>query len=77
MSLAELIKQTRLRASLSPQEFATQLHVGLSTVHHWENGRAIPSTRSMCSIRLFCKRKRLPFKHLVDEWLKARYDGKK
>jgi DNA-binding transcriptional regulator YiaG len=72
MSLSEAIKNTRMKALLSQEEFAKELHVSVGTINRWEHGKSKPSITAMKSIKAFCADNSLPYENIESPWLIAR-----
>ena len=66
MSLSEAIKNTRMKALLSQEEFAKELHVSVGTINRWEHGKSKPN------IKAFCADNSLPYENIESPWLIAR-----
>ena len=50
------IKEIRLKALLTQEEFAKQIDVSVSAIRTWEQGVSKPSLKSQKRIKEFCKR---------------------
>lgn len=61
MAFAESIKDLRLRAFLTQEEFAKALGVSFATVNRWETGKAKPTIKTMKLIDLYCKDNQFTF----------------
>ena len=63
MTTSELIKQIRLKAGLSQEDFAREIHVSFTTVNRWENNKSTPNRMARALISDYCE------KHGLDEAL--------
>lgn len=77
MSLSDSIKLIRQKELLNQQEFADELHVGLTTVNRWEGGKSIPNISAMKKIKAYCEKNGLDYVLVENEWLAARLEAKK
>lgn len=68
MQLGEMIKKTRQKAFLSQEEFASILHVSVSTINRWENDKVRPNLSAMKSIKSFCEANNLSYAEIETEW---------
>lgn len=71
MSLAESIKNMRLKALLSQDELADILHVSVGTINRWEKGKVKTKLNGMKTIKAFCSENGLAFDTIEAEWLNA------
>lgn len=55
-----LLKQIRLHAGLSQQEFAEKLGLTFATINRWENGRAFPNKLAQDKLSEFCRKNHIP-----------------
>ena len=69
MSLAESIKNMRLKALISQEMLAKSLDVSVGTINRWENGKTKPNITAMKKIKEFCKENDLPYEGIESEWL--------
>ena len=72
MTLAESIKNMRMKALLSQEELAKTLRVSVGTINRWENGKSKPNITAMKGIRAFCSDNNVPFENIESEWLKEK-----
>lgn len=77
MSLSDCIKLIRQKKLLNQQEFADELHVGLTTVNRWEGGKSIPNISAMKKIKAYCENNGLDYDAVEKEWLDARLEVKR
>ena len=49
------VKEIRLKALLTQEEFAKQIDVSVSAIRTWEQGVSKPSLKSQKRIKEFCK----------------------
>ena len=56
MSFSEDIKNLRLNALLTQDEFAKLLGVSYTTVNRWENGKSTPGMKALKLIAQYCKK---------------------
>ena len=61
MSFSASIKQLRIDALMSQQDFAKALGVSYSTVNRWENDKGRPTFKAMKAIDTFCQERGLDF----------------
>lgn len=76
MSLSDTIKLIRQKSLLNQEEFAKELHVGLTTVNRWEVGKSIPNISAMKKIKAYCEKNNLPYEPIETQWLTARMEAK-
>ena len=77
MGFQESIKRIRQLSFLSQEAFARELNVSFSSVNRWEGGRAMPNLKAMKNIQGYCKKNKLDFGLLEDEWFSTRKDKNK
>ena len=61
MSFSEDIKNLRLNALLTQDEFAKLLGVSYTTVNRWENGKSTPGMKALKLIAQYCKNNSIAF----------------
>ena len=61
MSFADDIKQIRLNALLTQDEFAKVLGISYTTINRWENGKSIPGIKALKRIDQYCKKNSITF----------------
>jgi len=68
MVFSSEFKKLRKKCLLSQEEFAKELGVAFSTVNRWENGKEMPTYKSMRLIMTYCKDNNIQF-DIQSEWL--------
>ncbi len=76
MNLSDSIKLIRQKKLLNQQEFADELHVGLTTVNRWEGGKSTPNISAMKKIKVYCEKNGLEYELVEKEWLALRLEVK-
>lgn len=61
MAFSTDIKNLRLQAYLTQQEFARELGVSFATINRWEKGKSKPTIKTMRLINAFCQKNDLAF----------------
>ena len=61
MSFTEDIKNLRLNALLTQDEFAKLLGVSYTTINRWENGKSTPGIKALKKIDQYCKENSIAF----------------
>lgn len=69
MLLKEAVKNTRMEALLSQEEFAKELQVSVISVNRWENGKAKPNLKAMRALKAFCVKHALNYLPIEETWL--------
>ena len=68
MYLSEKVRKLREKFLLTQEDFAKELGVAFSTVNRWENGKEMPTYKSMRLIMTYCKDNNIQF-DIQSEWL--------
>lgn len=55
MDCKDALKDLRKKCLLSQEDFAKVIGVSFSTVNRWENGRAIPTYKTLRKINAYCR----------------------
>lgn len=76
MSLAEVIKNTRMKSLLSQEDFAKELNVSVGSINRWENGKTKPNIIAMKAIKTFCEERKLKYDMIEEEWIGVSSYGK-
>ena len=50
MTVAEMIKKTRIDNNMTQEEYANKFFISRQTVSSWENGRSIPELQTLIDI---------------------------
>lgn len=69
MSLAEVIRNTRMKSLLSQEDFAKALNVSVGSINRWENGKTKPNIIAMKAVKSFCEENNLDYSIIENEWL--------
>lgn len=69
MEFSTEFKKLRKKCLLSQESFAKELGVAFSTVNRWENGKEMPTYKSMRLIINYCKKNSINF-DIQSEWLR-------
>lgn len=54
MIFSDYVKSIRQKSILSQEEFAKELGVSYTTVNRWENGKTLPSYKTMKILESYC-----------------------
>ena len=76
MSLAEAIRNTRMKSLLSQEDFAKELNVSVGSINRWENGKTKPNIIAMKAIKAFCEERKLKYDVIEEAWIGVLSDGK-
>lgn len=68
MTVSKRIKEMRQQSLMSQSDFAKSIGVSFSTVNRWENGKTLPTYKTMKNLEEFCKRMSIDFSQLKKEW---------
>ena len=69
--IAELVRELRLRLSLTQEEFAAKLGVTFPTINRWENRHARPSRMAMKLIESLLRQTGKSTQDLLDKYFSS------